>query len=70
MEFSEYILHILETRGTPETTFSVMEDLSVSVGDVQVSIALRNTEKRRKWKLGSETALRSGKKGPRILMDD
>ena len=38
MEFGEYILHILEMRGTSETTFSVMEDLSLSVGDVQTIV--------------------------------
>ena len=70
MELSEYTLYVLETRGVPETTFSVMEDLCLSVGDGPDDCAVRNTAKRRKRKLGSETALRSGQKGRRILKAD
>ena len=66
MELSEYILYILQTRGVPDTTLSIVNDLFLNVG----VLAVRDRAKRRKWKLGSETALRSGQKGRRILMDD
>ena len=67
MKFGEYILYILETRGVPETTLSIVKDLSV--GDGPDDCAVRNTAKRRERKLGSETALRGGQRGCRTLMD-